>query len=185
MNNGIRVKYVHKKLADGNSKLYAYDRITGRRILGDPNSPAFLESLDRIRSGQLPPETAGARPADVTAELARLAKLSFIYFIQAASGPVKVGITDNFSRRLRQIQDNIWEDVAVLAVFYGDRALESRLHRIFHRHKLRGEWYDPHPNIFREIECLTRDAKIRPSRGGRKLKRETGNHDRQPTENAA
>jgi hypothetical protein len=82
------------------------------------------------------------------------------------------------------IQHALYEPVALLAVFAGDRDLEKRLHRSLRRHCLRGEWYQPHPHVLRAITDLAEDAKARPSRAGQ-IFGKTENRIKQPIDKVA
>jgi hypothetical protein len=165
------IKIVRKRMADGSTKEYRYDRVTRRRVLGEVDSDAFLDQLATMRAA-----APGGRLG-----LAEYQRSVFLYFIQAESGPIKIGISDNVERRLANIRNQLYEDATLLAVFHGDRRLEQRLHRSLKRYRLRGEWFDPHPHVLRAIEDLAADHKAAP----RKLRVETGNQTPQPADTAA
>lgn len=63
------------------------------------------------------------------------------YFIQAASGPVKIGKAKNVSMRLDALACSSFETLSILGVLDGDN--EKRLHRRFKKSRLRGEWFQP------------------------------------------
>lgn len=55
---------------------------------------------------------------------------------------VKIGIADNAKSRLAYIQCGCPLDVELMAIVPGGgRALEKRLHRVFSKYHMRGEWY--------------------------------------------
>lgn len=80
----------------------------------------------------------------------------FVYFIQADSGPIKIGFTRDLRQRISSLEGH--ERLRLLAAFDGGRKLEKRLHRLFRPHRKRGEWFWPHAHIFREIMALAEDA---------------------------
>jgi hypothetical protein len=64
-----------------------------------------------------------------------------VYFIQAESGPVKIGIAGDVQKRLDGLQSANHERLAVIAVMEGDPALEAALHARFQPGRIRGEWF--------------------------------------------
>ncbi len=81
--------------------------------------------------------------------------LSGVYFIQAGSGAIKIGIAANVSRRLVELQVGNHDPLRVLTVLDGGRGAEREYHARFAQHRLRGEWFAPHPDILAEIARLT------------------------------
>lgn len=76
--------------------------------------------------------------------------LPTIYFIQANSpdGPVKIGYTGRrVSQRLAEGRTFSPEELTVLAEAPGTFADEAKLHRLFSKHRLRGEWFTYGPEI--------------------------------------
>jgi len=64
-----------------------------------------------------------------------------LYFIQAASGPVKIGRGRDPKKRLHQCRIGSHEQLTLLAVV-GGRGYEERVwHRAFNDNRLRGEWF--------------------------------------------
>jgi Meiotically up-regulated gene 113 len=65
-----------------------------------------------------------------------------VYMIRAGEhGPVKIGVADNVSRRLADMQVGNHEKLALIRVFEGGPAEETRLHERFADNHLRGEWH--------------------------------------------
>jgi excisionase family DNA binding protein len=77
-----------------------------------------------------------------------------VYFIQAASGPIKIGIALDPVERLAGLQISHFETLTLLAAVEGGITLETELHRRFAGHNIRGEWFEPHADIFAEIARL-------------------------------
>jgi len=66
----------------------------------------------------------------------------YIYFIQVgASGPIKVGLSVNPERRLRQLQTAQAEELRFVLVYPGGRDDERSLHKLLDRICLGGEWF--------------------------------------------
>lgn len=78
----------------------------------------------------------------------------FVYFIQAESGPVKIGRALQPSSRLAELQVGNHEVLTLLAVVRGGRALERAYHEQFAEHRKVGEWFSPAPPILAEITRL-------------------------------
>ena len=79
---------------------------------------------------------------------------SYVYFIQAASGPIKIGVAVNPLTRLSGLQTANHESLHLMAVLVGAYRHEMDYHRQFAGHRLHGEWFAPHPDILAEIERL-------------------------------
>jgi hypothetical protein len=67
----------------------------------------------------------------------------YVYFIRAASGPVKIGISRCPRKRFWQIQTGSSENLTLLATVAIDDAptVEARLHETFAESRIRGEWF--------------------------------------------
>ncbi len=77
-----------------------------------------------------------------------------IYFIGGEDGPIKIGITNNLSERLRGFQTGSAVELSVLASHEGDRGDERAYHQWFASHRLRGEWFERHPAIMERIKFI-------------------------------
>lgn len=72
---------------------------------------------------------------------------SWIYFIQAESGPIKIGLTTDTHKRVGKLQCGNHETLTLLARTPGRASDEKRLHTRFAEHHIRGEWFKPHADI--------------------------------------
>lgn len=81
-----------------------------------------------------------------------------IYFIQAgADGPIKIGYTkERIQGRLNNMQVGNPAKMRLLGTAAGDKEDEKALHGKFHKHRIRGEWFDPAP----EIRALIRSGLV-------------------------
>ncbi len=80
---------------------------------------------------------------------------TFIYFIGAESGPIKIGKARNVKSRLSGIQTGHPEVLSCLGVMMGPERLEVGLHSRFSQYRLRGEWFDRSPEILQFIDQHT------------------------------
>jgi hypothetical protein len=80
--------------------------------------------------------------------------VTVIYFIRSPIA-VKIGMAKSAQRRLTVLQTSHPEPLELVATCEGGRALETEYHRRFAAHRLRGEWFSPHPDILAEIERLS------------------------------
>lgn len=80
--------------------------------------------------------------------------MSHVYFIQTASGPIKIGISKNPGRRLSALQTAAHEPLTLLHSTIGDEALEKRLHADLAEHRLDGEWFRDCPAVREAMERL-------------------------------
>ena len=68
-------------------------------------------------------------------------KGELLYVISSGpSGPVKIGITKDIARRLKQIQGSVPEELVLLAA-YTMMDVERHFHSILSEYHLRGEWF--------------------------------------------
>lgn len=78
-----------------------------------------------------------------------------VYFIQTASGPIKIGYTvKNPESRLMELQVGSFEPLKLLGWMYSARELELNLHYKFQSDNLRGEWFKPSEALVSEITSL-------------------------------
>lgn len=90
-----------------------------------------------------------------------------IYFVQASTGPIKIGFTDNWGLRRAALQLATPEPLSVLLVVDGQRSDEAGLHRAFQADRIRGEWFAPSSELLayiqsRMIERVTFTESRRP-----------------------
>ena len=79
----------------------------------------------------------------------------FIYFIRRGEdGPIKIGLSGDPLRRLRQLQTACAEGLEILLVIPGGREAERVLHDTCKNLCLGGEWYAAEPVMFKLIDKL-------------------------------
>lgn len=73
-------------------------------------------------------------------------KKNFIYIFQKKDNPfeIKIGVTDNIERRLKNLQTGNSKEIVVF--YYEEREdaykIEKKLHRFFEEYRLeKGEWF--------------------------------------------
>lgn len=72
-------------------------------------------------------------------------KQRFVYFIQAGTGAVKIGVAADPFKRLSELQTGNHEPLRIIATVEGDVEHESSFHARFASHRLRGEWFAAEP----------------------------------------
>lgn len=77
-------------------------------------------------------------------------RMGFVYFVQAQSGPVKIGWTHDVAKRVDHIQTHNHEQVSLLGIVAGTSEGEAWIHRALSAHRIRGEWfaYTPEVKVF-------------------------------------
>lgn len=71
-----------------------------------------------------------------------------VYFIRNRdTGAVKIGTTGNITARLNALRLQGGLDLELLGTVSGGRDVEGGLHRLFAVHRVRGEWFNPAPEI--------------------------------------
>jgi hypothetical protein len=86
-----------------------------------------------------------------------------VYFFRWGSpdGPIKIGFTKtSVRRRIIALQQSSPYEIEWLGYFAGTYLDERAAHRRLHAHKLRGEWFLPHKDVFDFIQekCPNFDA---------------------------
>lgn len=77
----------------------------------------------------------------------------FLYLIRSGSrGPIKIGVAVNVEKRLQSLQvGNPYELTVLVKIDCQSRAkayeTENKLHRIYARKRMRGEWFDGGINL--------------------------------------
>ena len=73
--------------------------------------------------------------------------MSFIYFIQAESGPIKIGMATNLDRRICGLQTASFNRLKLIHSEKHNietaRKQEKRYHDAFSHYRIRGEWFYP------------------------------------------
>lgn len=74
-------------------------------------------------------------------------KKGYIYFLDDHNGHIKIGITDNLERRMKQLQTgNALELTLIHHIKVGDMTeafeLESLLHHALNNSKVKNEWFE-------------------------------------------
>ena len=81
--------------------------------------------------------------------------MSKIYFIQQGNeGPIKIGISWEVKKRLKDLSVASPFEPIILAVIAGDRGKERKLHRKFKKEHMRGEWFKPSERLMEFIRTL-------------------------------
>jgi hypothetical protein len=79
--------------------------------------------------------------------------MSVVYFIQAgAGGCIKIGIASNLQSRISCLQIGCPDMLVLLASVPGGAKEESFLHEHLRRHRVRGEWFKPAPEVLDAVE---------------------------------
>jgi hypothetical protein len=79
--------------------------------------------------------------------------MSVVYFIQAgAGGCVKIGIARNLQSRISCLQIGCPDMLVLLASVSGGAKEEAFLHHHLRRHRVRGEWFKPAPEVLDAVE---------------------------------
>lgn len=94
-----------------------------------------------------------------------------IYFIQQGNdGPIKIGISWEIKKRLRDISVSSPFNPMVLALIPGNREKEKQLHRKFKKEHLRGEWFKASDRLMEFIRTLPNNNIPQPTKeDGEKL----------------
>ena len=88
----------------------------------------------------------------------------WVYFVQASSGPIKIGWTKDIRERLKMLQANNFDTLTCIGAAEGSTVDEAQFHRRFGKHLIRGEWFQPAPEILEAARSVRQrpDAEILP-----------------------
>lgn len=82
-------------------------------------------------------------------------RIGKLYFVQAASGPIKIGFTRKQPiGRLKELQVGNHEDLTLLLSVPGTMEQERQLHEELKPYLIRREWFQPAPEVLCVIEDL-------------------------------
>lgn len=76
---------------------------------------------------------------------------SFVYFIQADDGRVKIGKARRPSQRLKELQTGSSRNLRLVGLLLGDRQAERVLHERYKVWCVGGEWFSPHPEVLEAV----------------------------------
>ncbi len=113
---------------------------------------SFREEYEQCLRGEKPPSRYELSKPDRRRRSTHLNDI--VYFIGAADGPVKIGVSHNVSKRLATLQTAHPVQLFVLATAGGGIAAERHYHAWFAGHLLRGEWFERSPELVAEIDRL-------------------------------
>lgn len=76
-----------------------------------------------------------------------------VYVIGPKGGPYKIGVALHVYSRIRELQVGNWQKLVTHLTFDGrdDYALETYLHEVFAKKKIRGEWFDLNADDLKRI----------------------------------
>lgn len=73
---------------------------------------------------------------------------TFIYFLQGVNGgPIKIGRADNPIQRRTEMQVGSPVILVLRRAVVGHPDDEKRIHEIFAKYRMHGEWFRPHPDV--------------------------------------
>lgn len=82
--------------------------------------------------------------------------MSYVYAISRADGPIKIGFTTQPRRRRSGLDTASPAKLDLLFFVEGSRAHERHLHQVLAAHRIRGEWFSPHPVVLATLERVKR-----------------------------
>lgn len=140
----IELRHVHRVTAKGHT--YYYHRITGRRLPSDPRSAAFLMAVaEETAKTEAMASAASRRKRDHP-------ELNNVYFIEATSGRIKIGVAGSVKQRMVSIQNAHDGRLKLMASMPGGYEMERQLHRRFASARVSGEWFEPTPELLAYID---------------------------------
>lgn len=82
---------------------------------------------------------------------------TWIYFMRVDGlEPIKIGHAADINKRLANLQTGVPNKVSLLAKFAGFKHSELILHTMFEEHRVRGEWFNPAPEVMNMIDGINK-----------------------------
>ncbi len=79
----------------------------------------------------------------------------YVYFLRSENeGEIKIGYAVDVEKRVKQLQTGHPQKLKVMATLKGDMELEKDIHDKFYKHRLNGEWFEPHPDLLAFISTI-------------------------------
>jgi len=78
--------------------------------------------------------------------MSTLQVMGYVYFIQA-NNAIKIGFAKDVRKRMGQLQTSHPDTLILLGMHGGDVTTETSLHTRFSDARIRGEWFQPTPEI--------------------------------------
>ena len=133
------------------------------KMEGQPGDPYFMEMYRRLMSASgatLKRQKQKSRIKEAEARAA-VSNEAQVYFVQmGVGGPIKIGKALNVQRRIGVLQVGFPIPLTLLAVCDGGVAREREYHARFAAARLRGEWFDPVPDLLLEVSRLERNRPV-------------------------
>lgn len=79
----------------------------------------------------------------------------FVYFIQADTGLIKIGVASNVKKRLGQLRGASPVPLTLLLAVPAGAIFEYNMHHKFRQFRVHGEWFSPASELLAEIERLS------------------------------
>ena len=88
---------------------------------------------------------------------------SCVYVIKVETGRIKIGCTSNLESRLKSFHDQQWpykwELIHTIATDK-PQSLEQRLHRLYRKYRVNGEWFELPANITQQLLFYTTEDDV-------------------------
>lgn len=103
--------------------------------------------------------TSPQRLASLVAELRDRRREDYpatVYFVrQGSAGPIKIGISEDAEKRVKELQVGNHEILNILATAPGNQITESFLHAVFAQDWIRGEWFSSSPKLLQFVKDVS------------------------------
>jgi len=119
--------------------------------------PNFIEAQEASMSpGFRQKESRERRRDQLRAGMDPKLRRSVIYFIQSEhGGSIKIGQADDVARRLQGLQTGRPDRLVLLSAFIATVSDERRLHEALSKHRDKGEWFYPHPDVMTAVAAAS------------------------------
>ncbi len=87
---------------------------------------------------------------------------SKVYFAQARTGEIKIGVSVQVHKRVQDISQNHPYELTLVGYMDGNSRLERQCHVALDKHRLRGEWFKNNNEVRETIEGWLSDKGMGP-----------------------
>lgn len=122
--------------------------------------PNFIDAQEASMSPQMRQKEHRLRRRDeLRAGIAPSGRDTAIYFVQSEhGGEIKIGRADDVAKRLVGLQTSRPDKLVLLASVKGSIQQERELHERFARHRVKGEWFSPVPELLQLIKSVAENG---------------------------
>ena len=113
---------------------------------GGPREMCFSEVRQLLRDGVRPDQDF------------RFADASVYFALDEAAGLIKVGVSNDVTRRIAQLEKEGRRSLRLLGAVAGNRRAEMDTHKLLERERVTGEWFSATDDVLAQVASILASA---------------------------